>query len=85
MYIYSMEKYYLTKICLIAGSEHEAYNWARNQNLEKDQWFYAGDKNDVIFKTNFHVIVIGTPGLYIPHQFEKLYRTALERGKIGRL
>jgi hypothetical protein len=76
----------MTRICIIAGNEEEAYRFAKNQNLEKDQYFYPHNSNDLLFKTNFHVLVIGTAGQNIPSLiFEKIYNLALERGKIGRL
>lgn len=76
----------MTKICLIAGDREEAYRYARNQNLEKDQWFYPKDVNDLHFQSNFHVIVVGTAGQNFPNAlFEKIYQFALERGRIGRI
>ena len=75
----------MTKICLLAGNEHEAYTYAHNQSLEKDQWFYPKSENELLFKTNFHVLVVGTAGMNIPsHYFEKIYKLALERGRIDR-
>jgi hypothetical protein len=75
----------LTRICLIAGNEHEAYTWARNQNLEKDQYFFPKNESELLFKSNFHVLVIGTAGMNVPASyFEKVYKLALERGKIDR-
>jgi hypothetical protein len=74
----------MTKICVIASTSHEAYHWAKSQNLEDDQWFYPRDTNDLLFKNNFHTVVIGLAGLHNP-QFEKLYSLALSRGKIGRI
>lgn len=76
----------MTKICIIAGDENEAYRYARNQNLNKDQWFYPRSVNELMFKTNFHVIVVGTAGQNFPSSiFEKIYKLALERGRIGRV
>lgn len=76
----------MTKICLIAGNEHEAYQWAKSQYLESDQYFYPKDINDLLFKSNFHVIVIGTAGFNFPSSvFEKMFKLALERGRIGRI
>lgn len=76
----------MTKICLIAGNEHEAYQYARNQNLSKEQYFYPKDINDLLFRSNFHVLVVGTAGQNIPaNVFEKMYNLALERGKINRI
>lgn len=76
----------MTKICLIAGNELEAYQFAQSQGLEIDQYFYPKDINDLLFRTNFHVIVIGTAGMNTPPSyFEKVYQTALLRGKINRI
>ena len=76
----------MTKLCIIAGNEHEAYQWASNQSLEKDQYFIPKDINDLLFKQNFHVVVVGTAGMNTPSSvFEKIYQTALTRGKIGRI
>lgn len=75
----------MTRICIFAKSETEAHRWADNQNLSKSQYFYPKDLNDVMFRTNFHVIVIGIQELSVDAQyFEKIYALAQERGKIGR-
>lgn len=75
----------MTRICIIAGNELEAYRWAQSQNLGKDQYFYPHSMNELRFKKNFHVLVVGTAGENsAPDTFEKLYQLALERGKIGR-
>jgi hypothetical protein len=73
----------MTTICLIASNEEEAYRWARNQNLNKNQYFYPHSANDLLFHTNFHVIVVGQN--FSSPVFEKIYNLALERGKIGRI
>ena len=76
----------MTQICLLAGNSEEAYRFARSQNLDKSQWFYPKDPNELLFKTNFHVIVVGTAGSNVPSSlFEKIYQLALKRGAIGRL
>ena len=76
----------MTKICLIAGNKEEAYRYARSQNLSSEQWFFPKDINDLQFRSNFHVIVVGTAGYNFPSSiFEKIYNLALERGKIGRI
>ena len=76
----------MTKICLIAGDEQEAYRFARSQSLDRDQWFFPKSINDLLFKTNFHVLVVGTAGQNIPSQlFENIYQIALERGRVGRI
>jgi len=75
----------MTKICLIAGNAEEAYRFARVQNLERDQWFFPKDANDLLFRSNFHVIVVGNAGFNFPSSiFEKIYQLALERGKVDR-
>jgi len=75
----------MTKICILAGNEQEAYQWARSQNLEKDQYFYPVSPNELLFKQNFHVVVVGTAGQNIPESmFNKIYDLALKRGRIGR-
>lgn len=75
----------MTRICLIAGNSNEAYRFAHSQNLDKDQWFYPKDINDLLFRTNFHVLVVGSAGQNFPSSiFEKIYQLALERGKIDR-
>ena len=75
----------MTKLCIIAGNELEAYRWAQSQNLGKDQWFYPNSINELLFKKNFHVITVGSVGENSPPEvFEKLYNLALQRGKIGR-
>jgi hypothetical protein len=76
----------MTKICLIAGSKGEAVRWAFTQHLEDDQWFYAKSEAELLFRSNFHVIVIGDSIRDYPwFRFEKIYQLALERGKIGRM
>jgi hypothetical protein len=75
----------LTKLCLIAGNRHEAETFARSQFLEDYQWFYPKDVNELIFRSNFHVLVVGTAGMNTPPAyFERILQTALTRGKIGR-
>jgi hypothetical protein len=75
----------LTKICLIAGNRHEAETFARSQFLEDSQWFYPKDVNELIFRSNFHVLVVGTAGQNTPAAyFERILQTALKRGAIGR-
>lgn len=75
----------MTKICIIAGNELEAYRFAQSQNWEKNQWFFPHKMSDLMFKDNFHVLVVGSAGFNSSSIiFEKLYSLALERGKIGR-
>ena len=75
----------MTKICILAGNELEAYRYAQSQNFDKSQWFYPASVAELLFKRNFHVIVVGTAGENLaPDIFEKIYKLALEKGKIGR-
>ena len=75
----------MTKLCLLAGNSEEAYRFARLQNLDKDQWFFPKNENDLMFRNNFHVLVVGSAGFNFPSSiFEKIYNLALERGRIGR-
>jgi len=40
---------------------------------------------ELMFKKNFHVLVVGTAGENsAPDVFEKIYKLAVERGKVGR-
>lgn len=75
----------MTRLCLLAGNSEEAYRYSRLQNLEPNQWFYPKNANDLLFRSNFHVIVVETAGMNFPvNEFERIYKLALERGKIGR-
>lgn len=72
-------------ICIIAGNELEARNWAYGQMLEKDEWFYPHDFEDLYRRENFHVIVVGTAGQNVPPMyFERFLSTAHERGRRGK-
>ena len=75
----------MTKICIISGNYDEALAFAKLQSIPKECWFYPKDENDLLFKSNFYTIVCGTAGQNVPSSyFNKIYTTALERGKIGR-
>jgi hypothetical protein len=75
----------MTKIALLAGNELEAYQFARSQNFERNQYFIIHNKGDLLFRQNFHVIVCGTAGMNSPSSvFNEIYNLALERGRIGR-
>lgn len=76
----------MTRICLLAGNSEEAYRYARLQNLQPEQWFFPHHESDLLFQSNFHVLVIGSAGQNFPARtFEKIYKLALERGRIGRI
>lgn len=73
-------------ICIIAGNYPEAAQWARGQNLDRSEWFYPESPESLISWTNFHVLVIGTAGMNVPTSyFNRVYETAKQRGRIGRL
>ncbi len=72
-------------ICIIAGDELEAETWAHSHLLARNEWFFPKDERDLIDKTNFHVLVVGTAGFNIPViYFNKIFALAQQRGKIGR-
>lgn len=76
----------MTKICLLAGNPLEAERFAFSQSWDNDTWFYPKDEKDLLFKSNFHVLVIGSAGQNIPSSiFERIYQLALKRGKVGRI
>jgi len=75
----------MTKICLIAGNEEEALRYAKTQNIPRDCWFYPATVRDLLFRSNFYVLVVGTGGQNVSATaFETLYQLALQRGKIDR-
>lgn len=75
----------MTKICLIAGNFDEAKTWASGQQLDDDTWFFPEHESDLLFKSNFHVLVVGTAGWNVhPKYFERIFNLAKERGRIGR-
>jgi hypothetical protein len=70
-------------ICLIAGNLFEAERWASSQLLEPTEWFYPKSDRDLLFRKNFHVLVVGTAGYNTnPMHFERILRLAKERGKM---
>ena len=72
-------------ICLIAGNYLEAKRWAFGQELSDEEWFFPVDITDLLSRTNFHVLVIGTAGHNVPNSyFERVYQTAKKQGRIGR-
>lgn len=72
-------------ICLIAGNEDEAKTFASAQNLDSNEWFYPHNEDDLLRHYNFHVLVIGTAGQNIPPVwFERFYKLAKARAKVGR-
>lgn len=75
----------MTKLCIIAGNYKEAKTWADGQNLSDKDWFYPHSERDLIFRSNFITLVVGTAGENIPSAlFEKIYALALKRGGFGR-
>lgn len=76
----------MTKICIIAGNYDEALAFAKHQMIPKECWFYPKDERDLLFKSNFYTLVVGTAGQNTPASyFNKIYNLALERGQIGRM
>lgn len=71
-------------ICILAGSERDAWQWARSQLLDKSEWFYADEAEDLYHRENFHVVVVSTAYSLPPAFFEKLYNLAKTRGRMNR-
>lgn len=71
-------------ICLIATSHTRADNWANNQGLDRSEWFCPQHEDDLLSRTNFHVIVIDSFPEYRLGWFERIYHIAKQRGSIGR-
>lgn len=72
-------------ICLISGNKDEAETWASGQNLSKNEWFFPTGIGDLMSKSNFHVLVIGSAGMNVSTRFfDSIYNLAQQRGKIGR-
>ena len=72
-------------ICILAGNYPEAAQWARGQSLDKDEWFYPIEPEELLSRVNFHVLVVGTAGLNVPDSYwNYLYNLAKERGRMER-
>lgn len=70
-------------IAIIAGNELEAKRFADGQMWKHDEWFYPKNYTDLLNRSNFHVLVIGTAGLNTPPDyFERVYKLARERGRM---
>ena len=76
----------MTRICIFAKTELDAFRFAQAQNWDRNCWFYPHSIDDLRFKRNFHVLVVGITELDAsPANFEAAYKLALEKGKIGRI
>lgn len=72
-------------ICIIAGNKLEAERFATGQLLEPDEWFFPMSETDLLFRSNFHVLVVGTAGQNVSAAyFERILATAKQRGRRGR-
>ena len=70
-------------ICILAGNYHEAKRYASAQLLEDDEWFFPVDERDLLSRTNFHVLVVGTAGMNVPSSyFERILSLAKQRGSL---
>jgi hypothetical protein len=70
-------------ICILSGNKLEATRWAEGQLLEQDEWFYPESESDLLFRKNFHVIVVGTAGQNVhPVYFERILKLAKTRGRM---
>ncbi len=73
-------------ICIIAGDELEAETWARSQMLAKNEYFYPTDETDLLRRSNFHVVVVGTAGQNVPSSyFNRIFSLAQQRGRLNRI
>ena len=69
-------------ICIIAGNSLEAAVFARGQQLRDDEWFYPRNPDDLLLRTNFHVLVVGSAGQNVPSDyFEMVLKLAKEQGR----
>jgi len=72
-------------ICILAGNYLEAKRFAYGQEWDEEEWFYPTDELDLLRRTSFHVLVIGTAGTNVPASyFDKIYALAKKRGRINR-
>ena len=72
-------------ICIIAGNYNEASRFAYGQQWDSSEWFYPVDESDLMIRSNFHVLVIGTAGMNTPASyFDKIFELAKMRGRINR-
>lgn len=72
-------------IAVIAGNYQEAVTWARGQLLESNEWFFPINDEDLMKRTNFHVVVVGSAGMNVPSSyFNRILELAKQRGRIGR-
>lgn len=73
-------------ICILAGNYLEAEQWASGQMLEGKEWFYPADDKELLRRTNFHVVVVGTAGQNTPASyFNRILDLAQSRGRINRV
>ena len=72
-------------ICILAGNYLEAQRWASGQLLDDAEWFYPSDPQDLMNKSNFHVVVVGSAGQNVPSgYFERVLTLAKSRGAMNR-
>lgn len=70
-------------ICILAGNFNEAKTWAYGQQLDRSEWFYPADEQELLHRTNFHVVVIGTAGQNVPLSYwDKIFELAKSRGRM---
>ena len=71
-------------ICIIAGNHDEAKRWAYGQQLDKSEWFYPSDEYELMRRSNFHVLVIGTAGQNVPQSyFDRIFELAKVSGSLS--
>jgi hypothetical protein len=72
-------------IYLLSGNYEEARKWASSQNLDGEEWFATLDVDELMQRSNFHIIVLPGAQFLSPPFFERLWNTAQKRGRVGRL
>lgn len=67
-------------ICLLAGSRLEALRYAFGQQLKTAEWFCPDTYEEIMGRTDFHVITL--PGFAdLPERFrDKMYQLAKHNG-----
>lgn len=72
-------------ICIIAGNYQEAVTYARANLLDRDEWFFPVNEEELKKRKNYHVLVVGTAGMNVPSSyFNRLLETAKNYGRIDR-
>jgi hypothetical protein len=71
-------------IFIISGNYAQAKKWANAQLLTDDEWFATLDLDELKSRQNFHVIVLESAAELPSPLFERVFRMAQIRGRMGR-